>query len=109
MNYRKIFKEAYGDIPLNHIVHHLDHNRENNSINNLVCIHPTLHRKYHADYSLLNELNVLPFDISKISRMHSMGNGTRLLIRLAENLDKIMEEYVYQQQVIRINEAQDEL
>ena len=52
MNYRKIWENAYGEIPKDldgrtYDIHHIDGNRKNNSIENLICLSIEDHYKIH--------------------------------------------------------------
>jgi hypothetical protein len=52
VDYRKIWVEAYGEIPLDengqsYEIHHIDGNRKNNSINNLMCVSLQEHFDIH--------------------------------------------------------------
>ena len=45
--HRIIWKEHYGEIPPNNIIHHKDRNKENNDIDNLELIEWGKHTSYH--------------------------------------------------------------
>ncbi len=54
MNYRKLWIENYGPIPVDekgrsYEIHHIDGNRKNNSLNNLLCLSVEDHFKLHYD------------------------------------------------------------
>lgn len=54
MNYRKLWIQAYGPIPVDESgcsfeIHHIDGNRKNNSLNNLQCLSVEDHFKLHYE------------------------------------------------------------
>jgi hypothetical protein len=59
MNYRKIWENHNGKIPVDergvtYDIHHLDGNRKNNNISNLVCVSIDDHYKIHLNHYLSN-------------------------------------------------------
>ena len=90
-NYRKIWKEAFGEIPKDidgrpHEIHHKDGNHNNNSIDNLMCIsiqeHYDIHYKqkdYGACLLISNRMNISPQEKSCLASLHAKQqvlNGT---------------------------------
>ena len=80
MNYRKIWKENYGDIPKDksgrsYEIHHIDGNRDNNDILNLKCIsisdHFYIHLKqgnFLASASIARRMKLNETDIKALAR-----------------------------------------
>lgn len=64
INYRKVWEDAYGEIPLDengvsYHIHHIDGNPHNNKLENLQCVSVEEHYKIHleqGDYSAANAL-----------------------------------------------------
>lgn len=46
--HREIFKNHYGDIPSNWVIHHKDENKLNNDLSNLELLSDSEHKKIHA-------------------------------------------------------------
>ncbi|MGB3465659.1 MAG: HNH endonuclease [Cyclobacteriaceae bacterium] len=68
MDYRKAYKNYYGEYPNDCEIHHMDHDINNNDVSNLVCITKELHKKYHSVYMGIPGINTL--DISPKNAMH---------------------------------------
>ena len=49
MNYRKIWKDNFGEIPAGYEIHHIDGNRNNNNLSNLKCV--TIYEHYQIHYN----------------------------------------------------------
>jgi hypothetical protein len=64
MNYRKIWKDANGPIPVDeqgrsYDIHHIDGNRKNNLLENLMCVSIEEHYKIHLEQGDLYSANLL--------------------------------------------------
>jgi len=75
MDYRRIWKKHYGDIPKDkngwtYEIHHIDGNRENNSIENLICVSIEEHYNIHLIQGDIAEASAVA------SRMRKMKEGT---------------------------------
>lgn len=94
-NYRKIWEEHYGSIPIDedgrsYEIHHIDGNRNNNSIENLLCVSIKEHFEIHyeqKDYGACSaisfrmaktpdELSALQSMISTLSNQKRLDEGT---------------------------------
>jgi len=90
-NYRKIYQDHFGQIPIDNLgrsyeIHHIDGNRNNNSIENLKCVSIDEHYKIHyeqGDYAaclLMSErMKILPKQKSLLSKKineEQLKNGT---------------------------------
>lgn len=49
MSYRKIWEEAFGEIPESYEIHHIDGDRSNNAIENLLCVSVEEHYRIHLE------------------------------------------------------------
>lgn len=87
MNYRRIWKKHFGEIPVDekghsYEIHHIDGNRKNNNIDNLVCIsiqeHYDIHYKqgdFAAAFRIAQRMNLDP---KTKSELMSKSNKKRL-------------------------------
>jgi hypothetical protein len=91
MNYRKIYKKHFGEIPKDEHgrsfeIHHIDGNRSNNDISNLKCVSLKEHYEIHcsqgdwgACLKIGRKLNISPKEMSDIvsrSNKKRIENGT---------------------------------
>ena len=53
--HRRIWEDAYGPIPPNHVIHHLDGDIDNNDLDNLSIMNGSVHREYHMLKDLRND------------------------------------------------------
>jgi hypothetical protein len=80
-NYRKIWEEANGPIPLDELgrtyeIHHIDGNRKNNELSNLQCVSIEEHYKIHKnqkDYNAAFQIS-LRMNMTAEERLESIKN-----------------------------------
>lgn len=97
-DYRKIFKETFGDIPKDkngrsYEIHHKDGNRNNNNIDNLMCVsiedHYNIHYKqkdYKACLIIASRMKISPHDLSFLAKQQKVSENTKNKLRIAANL-----------------------
>ena len=91
LNYRKIYENVYGPIPLDqhgrsYEIHHIDGNRNNNSIENLLCVtineHYAIHfaqKDWAACYAIKIRIGADPSELRKLAskrEKEKLINGT---------------------------------
>ena len=64
-NYRKIYEEAYGEIPRGYHIHHIDGNSHNNHPDNLVALSPEDHYDIHFEQGDLGACALLSDGIDR--------------------------------------------
>ena len=87
-DYRKIWKDANGPIPLDELgrpyeIHHIDGNRENNDLNNLKCVSIEEHYQIHyqqKDYAACN----LIIDRLGNSRFYGWNHSEEIKRKISE-------------------------
>jgi hypothetical protein len=105
-NYRKIYEQVYGPIPIEdngrpYQIHHIDGNRSNNDINNLKCVSIQEHYDIHyaqKDFSacarIAASMKANPTEISKLARLAArkrVEQGTHNFLG-GENVRKLVAE-----------------
>lgn len=87
MNYRKLWEENYGSIPVDELgrtyeIHHKDGNRKNNNLNNLMCVsleeHYNIHLKQFLEDGNYKDLAATRFLAGKLNKKPDELYGYKL-------------------------------